>query len=377
MGCSKSVPVILPRVEIQKDRFDTNYELKEKLVRGSITQVRRCVHKNTRHDVAVKILKTSSSQKCKKAMRELDVWKQVGSHENVVVLLDSYVESGVHYFVMQRCHCTIDEKLNIGGANDEKVNMGGSKLSHIDLLEGFAQVFLGLAHCHFRNIVHRDIRPENILVDVNDIVKIADFSLAIPMPEKGKISGVAGFAPFMSPEMVKGRPYGFETDVWSCGAVIYLFAYGSNAYETTSSSSALSLHEKRRLMTKAIASNKPRPAYKPKPGRQHPSNFVCDLIETLLDRNVRTRPKASDCAKLIYKTKGISPKKRKRRAPSEPQSQVVHQGLEPDDINFSIVDASPTDSEMTGCSTDINSRSSSQSLVLFEEELGSESEAEI
>lgn len=228
--------------------IENDYELKTEIGKGSFATVRVCVHKKTQSERAVKVLMTHNEKQKTKAARELDVWKKVGQHENIVVLMDSYISCGVYYFVMQRCNRIISNAFPLCGDTS----------SYVDFLGGFHQVFLGLQHLQSINVVHRDIKAPNLLVDSDDTVKIGDFGLAIPKEEGGLI-GMKGSIPFMSPQMVTGERYGFDTDIWACGALIYSLVFGTYVYDV-SSPDTTTLDERKKLMRKAIATDTPKPA---------------------------------------------------------------------------------------------------------------------
>jgi serine/threonine protein kinase len=288
MGCAASTPSSVLDTELP---FHSCYELEEELGRGSFGKVRVCINKRTKVRNAVKVLNGFEEKLQMKAARELAVWKQVGVHKNVVVLVDSYVEHGWHYFVMQRCCQTLSDKFK-------------GKFCHVEFLDAFHQVFLGLGHCHSMDVVHRDIKAPNVLIGVDGTVKIADFGLSLVLPKGGSITGMVGSAPFMSPEMLQGKSYGFDTDVWSCGAVIYDMVYGVYPYDAPSASHGyLSVKERKRQMQKAIVKNEPKPAYEAAAGILQPSPSVRELIESLLQRNLPNRPDASSCGKLTLSAK--------------------------------------------------------------------------
>lgn len=88
------------------------------------------------------------------------------------------------------------------------------------------QLLNAIAHCHRFNIVHRDIKPDNILFDSRNRVKLADFGSADWLGEVGTISGVVGTPYYVAPEVVMGREYNEKSDVWSAGVVLYVMLAG-------------------------------------------------------------------------------------------------------------------------------------------------------
>jgi len=84
----------------------------------------------------------------------------------------------------------------------------------------FRQLLLGMAYCHKKSLVHRDIKFENLLLtDDKKTLKIADFGLAKDISETSA-STVIGTAKYVAPEMLEGKKYdGKKSDIWSCGYV--------------------------------------------------------------------------------------------------------------------------------------------------------------
>ena len=88
------------------------------------------------------------------------------------------------------------------------------------------QLLTAIAHCHRFGIVHRDIKPDNILFDEMNRVKLADFGSADWVGEEGTLSGVVGTPYYVAPEVVMGRDYNEKVDVWSAGVVLYVLLAG-------------------------------------------------------------------------------------------------------------------------------------------------------
>ena len=114
---------------------------------------------------------------------------------------------------------------------------GGDLLSVINALGVLkrpqAQFYLGcmikaLAHCHSRGIVYRDLKPENLLVDAQGYVKLADFGVAKKFgPKSGMTTySLVGTPQFMAPEVILGKGYGLSVDLWALGCCLYEFMVG-------------------------------------------------------------------------------------------------------------------------------------------------------
>merc|ERR1719502_912890 len=90
----------------------------------------------------------------------------------------------------------------------------------------FAQMLMGISHCHSVSVVHRDVKPDNFLVS-QGVVKLCDFGLSAIIPSggknMGKVGGIYGTAPFMCPEMLATDWYDEKADVWSFAVIVYAF----------------------------------------------------------------------------------------------------------------------------------------------------------
>jgi fused-like protein len=99
------------------------------------------------------------------------------------------------------------------------------KLTNEEKKEIFKQIVIALKYIHSENIIHRDIKPQNILM-CKGIPKITDFGLAKKVDAKFKyIKGTAGTPRYISPEILRNEPYTFATDIWSLGILFYRFVY--------------------------------------------------------------------------------------------------------------------------------------------------------
>ncbi|KAL9331655.1 hypothetical protein ACSQ67_001265 [Phaseolus vulgaris] len=83
-----------------------------------------------------------------------------------------------------------------------------------------------VAHCHLLGVSHRDIKPDNILFDEENRLKLADFGSADTFKEGEPMSGVVGTPPYVAPEILAGRDYNEKVDVWSGGVVLYQMLAG-------------------------------------------------------------------------------------------------------------------------------------------------------
>jgi serine/threonine protein kinase len=148
------------------------------------------------------------------------------------------------------------------------------------------QILLALSHCHSRRIVHRDIKPGNILCTVDDNVQVCDFGLAARLPAEGWLKGCHGSAPYMSPEMVKHEGHDCSTDMWSLGAVLYVFTFDSFPYMPAKATS--------QDMKAEIANGATPPKYASDTEVYKPSADTVPFMQRLMDRYTFSRMSADD-----------------------------------------------------------------------------------
>ena len=151
--------------------------------------------------------------------QRMEIILQAGlKHPNIVDLKDIVYEKPAGRQKQQMC--MIMELLTGGELFSEVVDEGGLPEPRARAL--FRQILLGMAYCHKRKLVHRDIKLENLLLTQDKMtVKIADFGLAKNVSEDAAKT-VIGTAKYVAPEMLAGSEYdGFKSDMWSCGVCLY------------------------------------------------------------------------------------------------------------------------------------------------------------
>ncbi|XGW28423.1 hypothetical protein V3C99_008306 [Haemonchus contortus] len=202
-------------------KFSDNYDVKEELGKGAFSVVRRCVHKATAAEYAAKIINTKklSARDFQKLEREARICRKL-QHPNIVRLHDSIQEESFHYLVFD---------LVTGGELFEDI-VAREFYSEADASYCIWQVLEGVDYCHQRGVVHRDMKPENLLLASKAkgaAVKLADFGLAIEVGQDTEAwFGFAGTPGYLSPEVLKKDPYGKPVDIWACGVILYILLVG-------------------------------------------------------------------------------------------------------------------------------------------------------
>jgi serine/threonine-protein kinase HSL1, negative regulator of Swe1 kinase len=113
---------------------------------------------------------------------------------------------------------------------------GGERFEHMilrgrippsDALHFFQQLIFAIHYCHSFNIAHRNLKPENILLDANNNIKVSDFGMAAWEAGDGMLETCCGNPHYTSPEVMEGNSYnGAMADIWSCGVILYTMLCG-------------------------------------------------------------------------------------------------------------------------------------------------------
>jgi len=182
--------------------------------KGSFGKVKKAFHFRTRENVAIKILsKTSMSDvEVERAKREVQILQQM-RHPNIVQLIQT-IDTPKQY-------CMVMEYVDGCDLMAYILQKGGLPENECQKL--FVQLVSAINYCHERDIIHRDIKHTNILVDKNGDIKLIDFGLSNYFGQDGQLlSTFCGTPAFAAPEMILGKKYqGPEVDIWSLGVVLY------------------------------------------------------------------------------------------------------------------------------------------------------------
>lgn len=161
---------------------------------------------------------------CSEVTSLLRVQKAISGHENIVRLHELLEDEASVHLVMDYC---------AGGDLFDYI-AHQKRLSEKETAQIFKQLVTAVNALHLCGLVHRDLKPENILltkpkgqVKGRPQIKVADFGLAVVLARGQQARGVAGSPFYMAPEVIKGKFYGREVDVWSMGVILYTCLAGS------------------------------------------------------------------------------------------------------------------------------------------------------
>jgi serine/threonine protein kinase len=202
-----------------------NYEILEVIGAGGMATVYKAVQKSLNRVVAIKELKPTpgvESTAVKRFEREA-ITSSAMSHENVVSIYDYFEIEGRRYLVMEY----------VGGTDLATImhECGALPVAIASMI--VLQVLRALEYIHASSLVHRDIKPGNIMVAHNGIVKLMDFGVVLtPDWETLTMPGTfVGTPRYMSPEQIKGSVVDFRSDLFSVGIIFYEMVTGKQLFD--------------------------------------------------------------------------------------------------------------------------------------------------
>ena len=201
--------------------IDKRYKILSAIGEGGMSIVFKAHDMITDRNVAIKVLNESNDTDGQAVKRFLNESKAISmlSHENIVKIYDVSFEKELKYIVME--HVAGD---TLKGYMDKR----GKKLSLEEALGFTEQILLALEHAHSKKVIHRDIKPHNIMVLDNGFIKVTDFGIA-KTPSGDTISmtdKALGTVYYVSPEQASGKETGTFTDIYSVGVMLYEMATG-------------------------------------------------------------------------------------------------------------------------------------------------------
>ena len=195
--------------------FAERYKLVDYLGQGGMSLVYRAVDIRTGHNVAIKILKSeynNDAEFLERFQREAHAAGRM-SHHNIVNLLDVGTEGDFRYLVLEY----------ISGNTLKDIIQEKGALNPNTAIQITIRILSALQHAHENGIIHRDIKPQNVLVNTNGHIKVADFGIARITNTKtiSKKDVVIGSVHYSSPEQARGNIVQATSDIYSTGIVLY------------------------------------------------------------------------------------------------------------------------------------------------------------
>ena len=215
--------------------LDNRYELIELIGRGGMANVYKAKCHRLNRMVAVKILKSDLADNAEFRRRFRDESRAVAqlSHANIVSVYDVSRSDDMEYIVMELIDgITLKQYMERRGQMDWR-----------EALHFVTQIMRALSHAHSRGIIHRDIKPQNIMVLRDGSVKVADFGIACLADAAQTLTQEAlGSVHYISPEQARGDRTDVRSDIYSSGVVLYEMLTGRLPFEGDSAVSVAIQH---------------------------------------------------------------------------------------------------------------------------------------
>ncbi|MCY7374499.1 MAG: bifunctional serine/threonine-protein kinase/formylglycine-generating enzyme family protein, partial [Pyrinomonadaceae bacterium] len=251
----------------------------------------------------------------KAAEAEVDTWIEAGGHPNVMSVIDMFIANN-HIVI-------ISEYAEGGSLNNWLKKYGGKAPDEEQALEMMTGILRGIEHLHSRSVVHRDLKPDNILLQGN-FPRITDFGISRIVSTGTMSTKPIGSPAYMSPESFLGNK-SQQTDIWSAGVILYEMLTGGYPYE----------HEQLWLLIKMIQEEEPKTL------PEYVAPELRNIVENALQKEVGKRYQTAKEMRLaveraIYNLKGnseqkhIATEKIEELEPTKPQISVTDEQREID-----------------------------------------------
>lgn len=289
-------PLASAEIELAPD-FLARYELRHLLGRGGMGMVHAARRRDSGEEVAIKfMLDTGLASASQRFLQEGRLLARL-SHPAVVRVHEVGAMSGHPYLVCE---------LLPGGTLKERL-AARVRLAPAEAVPLMVAVLGGLHACHQEGIVHRDVKPENVMFDREGAPRLVDLGIAKAFGEQGtrmtQTGTVIGTPAYMSPEQARGEAAGVASDVYAAGVVLYELLAGGPPFVSRSIVEVLHAH----------ISTPPEPLGRRAPGI--PAQLAA-AVEAALAKRIGDRPaSAEELAIRISRSVTISPASAKRRAP--------------------------------------------------------------
>ncbi|XP_077283678.1 MAP/microtubule affinity-regulating kinase 3-like isoform X5 [Arctopsyche grandis] len=199
------------------------YKLLKTIGKGNFAKVKLAKHVPTGKEVAIKIIdKTQLNPgSLQKLFREVRIMKML-DHPNIVKLFQVIETERTLYLVMEYAS---------GGEVFDYLVLHG-RMKEKEARAKFRQIVSAVQYCHQKLIIHRDLKAENLLLDGEMNIKIADFGFSNEYKPGRRLDTFCGSPPYAAPELFQGKKYfGPEVDVWSLGVILYTLVSGSLPFD--------------------------------------------------------------------------------------------------------------------------------------------------
>jgi len=214
-----------PRELARGSIFSDRYEVIEELGRGGMGRVYKVLDKEINEEIALKLLNTEiadDTETIERFRNELKLSRKI-SHRNVCRMFDLNREEDIYFITMEY----------VSGENLKSLIRKTGQFSIEKALIIARQVSEGLAEAHRLGVVHRDLKPQNIMIDSEGNAHIMDFGIARSLKTEGitETGKIIGTPEYMSPEQIEAEKIDTRSDIYSFGVILYEMVTGKLPFE--------------------------------------------------------------------------------------------------------------------------------------------------
>ncbi|GAA6214339.1 myosin light chain kinase, smooth muscle-like isoform X1 [Lates japonicus] len=209
-----------------KHKVKDHYNVHEQLGVGKFGQVFRMTHKKTGQECAGKFYRARTSKEKAAARKEIELMNCL-HHPKLVQCLAAYDTRSEMVMIMEYI---------AGGELFERIVDDNFEHTEPTSARYMQQILEGMQYVHKQNIIHLDLKPENIVcVDTTGTrIKIIDFGLASKLEDGKPLMVMHGTPEFVAPEVINYEPVGLETDMWSIGVICFILLSGESPFQGNS-----------------------------------------------------------------------------------------------------------------------------------------------
>ena len=215
----------------------TKYELHQKIGEGGMGIVFKAQQRSMAREIALKVLAPKYAHKPKWVEQFINEARAAGklNHQNIIQVHDVGTENDIHFFSMEF----------VDGPTCMQMLKEHGVLDVEPALEITRQVARALDYAHAHRLLHQDIKPDNIMVGSNEVVKLADLGISKTFDEIAAEEGpkkIMGTPHYMSPEAALGKKIDHRVDLYSLGATLYHLLSGKTPYHGSNPTDVLKAH---------------------------------------------------------------------------------------------------------------------------------------
>ncbi|XP_041830846.1 myosin light chain kinase, smooth muscle-like isoform X2 [Melanotaenia boesemani] len=216
-----------------KHKIRDHYDVLQKLGYGKFGEVFRLIHKERGQVCAGKFYRARTSKDKLAARKEIQLMNKL-HHPKIVQCLAAYDTRSEMVMVMEYI---------AGGELFERIVDDNFEHTEPTSARYMQQILQGMQYVHKQNIIHLDLKPENIVcVDTTGtLIKIIDFGLASELEEGKPLMVMHGTPEFVAPEVINYEPVGLETDMWSIGVICFILLSGESPFQGNNDAETLAL----------------------------------------------------------------------------------------------------------------------------------------